>query len=400
MVWPAAAALFFADTKPNNMLAQLAGYTLTRTLPDGLLQGVLTGSYKVYGGVVRDQSGRIVAHLINASNPVSMVSALVSPVRGVFTGLNTYQLYRIGENVNWLLGIAQTGMILSGLSLAVSAAGFGFLGRKVNRIDKKLEELAADLKAIRRFLELQERARLISALRVVRELPRIEDQSIRTQMLINSRQVLGEINEKYRAILLEKLAMDELMPAEEYFILTTLGHARCAAELGMTRQAADDLRESHGVWKRAAQRFVREQVIRDRPQRFFARKYANVLNMGELVGWMDFVEDKEQGYERLDHIRRETSRIPHIDLVSRVPKEEALAIKTARKLVQRDRVLQGYVDQYAYMARTEQKPSQIQQYIEQIPEDRQINGCYVFVTDQIELLPHPAPQLDALPAAP
>ena len=47
------------------MVSELAGFTLTRAIPDSVLTGVLSGSYKIFGGVVRNDAGQIVAHLGN-----------------------------------------------------------------------------------------------------------------------------------------------------------------------------------------------------------------------------------------------------------------------------------------------------------------------------------------------
>lgn len=120
------------------MITELAGFTLARVIPDSVLTGVLSGSYKIFGGVVRDKSGQIVAHLVNAGNPANVLSTLLSPVNTAFSGLNTYQLYRIGADAQKLIGLAQTSMVISGLTLAVSSAGFLFLNNKINKIDKKL----------------------------------------------------------------------------------------------------------------------------------------------------------------------------------------------------------------------------------------------------------------------
>ena len=219
------------------MVSELAGFTLARAIPDSVLTGVLSGSYKIFGGVVRNDAGQIVAHLVNASNSVDLFSTFLSPVNAAFSGLNTFQLYRIGSDVQQLIGLAQASMMISGLTLAVSSAGFLFLNYKINSIDKKLTEMAKDLKFIREFLVRQERARLVSALRVIRELGQIEDISTKNHMLINSRQTLGEIHEKYKSLLIEGEGLKELMPIEEYYTITAVAHALCSAELGMFNQA-------------------------------------------------------------------------------------------------------------------------------------------------------------------
>ena len=362
------------------MISELAGYTLMRSIPDSVLAGVLSGSYKIFGGVIRNDTGQIIAHLVNAGNSVDLVSTFLSPLNTIFSGLNTYQLYRVGVDVQKLIGLAQASMVISGLTLAVSSAGFLFLNNKINKIDKKLEELAADLKYIRKFLELQERARLISALKVIRELGQIEDASTKTQMLINSRQTLGEIHERYKALILEDKSAKELMPIEEYFTITAMGHALCSAELGMYGQAAHDLLESQMTWREATKAFVSEKDFGKEQQRLLGKKYVGHIKSEEIAGWMDFVEDGEIGIDRLDELRSLSPKVD-INIFNIIDKEEAIAIDVARKFVQRDRILQGYVDQYRYYSSLRKKPSEIQEYFNNLPTDSKINECYVFLSN-------------------
>lgn len=363
------------------MISELTGFTLTRAVPDSVLSGIMTGSYKVFGGVVRNDAGQIVAHLVNAGNQAKQLSTFLSPVNAAFSGFNTYQLYRIGADIQQLIGLAKASMVISGLTLAVSSAGFLFLNNKINKIDKKLGEMAADLKYIRTFLELQERARLISALKVIRELGQIDDVSTKMQMLINSRQTLGEIHEKYKALLIKDKNVKELMPVEEYFTITAIGHALCSAELGMYGQAANDLSESQSIWKEAAKSFVREQVMGKEPQRFLTKKYVSHIKSEEIAGWMDFAEGSEVGVDRLDQLRGMSPKLS-VNIRNSIYKEEAVAIDVARKLVQRDRILQGYVDQYDYFSSLKVKPSEVQRYFDSLTDENQINECYVFLANE------------------
>lgn len=186
------------------MISELAGFTLSRTIPDSVLSGVLSGAYKVFGGVVRDNSGRIVAHLINTDLPSNALSAFASPVSAVLSGINTIQLHSLKNAVNEVMTISQATMAISGLSLAVSASSFFVLNAKLNRIDEQLQTMAKEVKSIKAILEVQERSRLITALKTLRELPQITDKEARRQMLINSRQTLGELHEQYKIMLLDE----------------------------------------------------------------------------------------------------------------------------------------------------------------------------------------------------
>jgi len=95
---------------------------------------------------------------------------------------------------------------------------------------------------------------------------------------------------------------------------------------------------------------------------------------------MDFAEGRELGIDRLDQLR-DMSPMININIRNSIDKEEAIAIDVARKLVQRDRVLEGYVDQYRYFSSLKTKPSEVQQYFDSLSEESKINECYVFLSN-------------------
>lgn len=125
------------------MISELAGFTVSRVIPDKCLIGVMTGAYKICGGVIRDNSGQIVAHLINGLNPLN----LPAPVNIALETVNTYQLHKLGKDMidlkesvaaleaatSKILCLAKGTMLLSGLTFAVSAASFIFLYKKLGK---------------------------------------------------------------------------------------------------------------------------------------------------------------------------------------------------------------------------------------------------------------------------
>lgn len=361
------------------MIAELAGFTLTRSIPDKVLLGVLSGGYKVLGGVVRNDMGQIVAHLVHAAPVMSMMSGVFPPLGLAVTAFNTYQLHGIGKDIATLMGLVKGTMMISGLTLAVSSAGFVFLGGKLNRIEGELKAMSADIKSIKVFLEYQERARLISALKALREIN--EDVDTRRQILINSRQTLGEIHEKYKSLLIKDKSVSEFIAAEEYFTITAIGHALCSAELGMCEQAKADLVEAQSVWKVAATTFVDEKVLGSKPQRLLDKKYLSHVSAEQIVQVMDFAKGQESGVSRLDELRGKSSFLD-IRLRKAVQSEEATEIGVARKLVERDKVLLGYVDQYRYLAANKLRPSEVQQYFDSLPTASKIGDGFIFVANE------------------
>ena len=147
----------------------------------------------------------------------------------------------------------------------------------------------------------------------------------------------------------------------------------------MHDQATNDLSESQSIWKEAARSFVREKVMGENPQRFLKKKYVKHIKSEEIAGWMDFAEDRETGIDRLDELRGRSPRVD-VNIFNSIDKEEAITIGVARKLVQRDRILKGYVDQYSFFSKLKIKPSEVQQYFDSLSEENEVNGCYILVS--------------------
>jgi len=365
------------------MISELAGYTLSRTIPDSTLLGVLSGSYKIYGGVIRNETGQIVSHLVNAQLPNIISSTILAPASGLISAFNTYQLHNIGTNVKVIMGLAQNTMILSGLTLAASAAGFLFLNRRLNKVDEKLGELAKDINYIKQFLELNERSRLATALNTISALNEVENENTRHSLLISCRQTLGEINEKYKMLMLNKHHVNDILPIEEYYTATALGHALCSAELGMYEQAANDIKTFHANWNLSVRNFVNESVLSKNPQRLLSDQYSKKISSQEIFSWIDFAKEEERGIDQLDDLRFLKYR-PRI--FSKPSQDEIRSIEVARKLVARNEIIQGYSDQYRYYASIKKKPSELQKYFDSLSADASNEGIYMFHlnTDQSE----------------
>ncbi|HEX8601085.1 MAG TPA: hypothetical protein VF774_00430 [Pseudoduganella sp.] len=366
------------------MLTELPGLVLSRTIPSDCLMGIATGAYKIYGGVIRDSSGQIVAHLVN--NSASLLGA--SPLSALVEAVNTVQLYKIGQSVAnletataQLINLAQGTAILSGLTLAVSVGGFGLLLSRLTRLEKKLGELAKDVKAIHSFLQSQERAALNNALQTLSVLTREQDEKIRIPLLVNARQAIGTIHQRYRDQLRGANAIEEVLAIEEYFSTTALSHALCTAELGMQSAAATELNGAHLFWREEVRRISKTLILCD-PQRFLTSAHKNVKTE-ELVDWLDFAHDSQHGIGWIDVLREQSSSF-------RLPKFGTdttgdMAIDLIRKFHARDKVFAGYTAQYQYLAKHGIFPSEHQQYVERLGRSGTVNGCHVLLSREYRL---------------
>ena len=128
------------------------------------------------------------------------------------------------------------------------------------------------------------------------------------------------------------------------------------------------------------QSFIDKQIINKDPERFLTRKYANHIKSEEIVDWLEFVEKSGKGLDRLDDLRAAS---PMINLFSSISQEEILGLDVTRKLIERDKVLQGYVSQYEYYASIKKRPSEVQRYLDNLPTDEQVSDCYMFISKDL-----------------
>jgi len=270
-------------------------------------------------------------------------------------------------------------MILSGLTLAVSAASFVFLHKKLAKIDEKLNELAKDVKAIRFFLKSQEKASLTTALKTLSGIGPTLDDNTRIPLLVNARQTLGEIHERYRDQILHLNRIQDVIAIEEYFSITALGHAMCSAELDMLSNAASDLEDAYDTWRTATRRITADMIIRNDPERFLFSAYAAHAKTDEIIDWMDFTHGTDKGIEWIDDLRGKTSalRLPQFKLNN----TDKMEIEIIRKLTARDRIYDGYKAQYRYLQSIASRPSKIQSYFDSLNEDDRIEDCFLLVAD-------------------
>ena len=307
--------------------------------------------------------------------------------------VNSFQLYKVGRDLKELkeslgalqavtseiLGLAKGTMFLSGLTLSVSAAGFVFLYKKLGKVDEKLADIAKDVKAIRSFLETREKASLSSALKTLSGIEPTLDDKTRIPLLVDARQTLGEIHERYREQLLYVSRIDDVLPIEEYYSITALAHAMCSAELDMLNNAVSDLDDSFETWVNATRRISKDLVLKNDPERLLFSAYANHARTDEIIDWMDFAHGTDKGMDWIDELRTNAStiRLPQFKL----DKKDVMELEVIRKFTSRNRIYSGYTSQYRYFHSCNYRPSQVQEYFDSLGEDNLVQGCHLLVSN-------------------
>ena len=391
----------------------IPGLMLARTLPPEVLYRLITGQYKLYGGVVRgapgtEIAGQIIRHLIPVGGQL-ITDPMFGPINMGLQAVNAVQLHRLSGQVKALtmvtqqvLQVANATMMLSGLNLAVSLVGFTVINQQINRLDARLNEIQQEVKAIRAFLDLKERSELKAALRNLTTAMNLDNSDNRHALLFNAKNILLPISIKYQELLTQADNLEAGLAYEEYFCLTTLAHVRCVAELGMLDVAHQELQESRETWQTQARRIANQFILGDSPERFLYSDFAQVLPTAALVEYLDFAAGDEKRYDRLDELRGKmaryytadlgtevtrrasgvvsavsrfygTSAIPNFDLVS----DKARRLPALAKLAARNNVIEGYVAQYQLMANINLPPSQLEAQIKQLPAKAAVDGFFI-----------------------
>lgn len=366
------------------MVESLLNLTVTRAIPPDVMTGLMTGQFKLHGGVIRgaagtQDAGQIIRHLLPVTEQ-TIGTSILAPIPKALGAVNTYQLHGISGQVNALtattqqvLQIATGTMVLSGLNLAVTAVGFVVLNEKLKRLEGHLNEIQQEVRAIRTLMELEERARLGAALRDLLNIVAIKNFDDRREMLFNSKNMLAPINLKYKELLAGADTIETAMAYEEYFCITSLAHARCLAELKMLEMANRDLEEASTFWKKQAQRIANEFLLGDNPERFLYSDFAQDVPVYVLVEWLDFAYQEEKGYGWIDELRGQnrswydnrfsvrkiTSNIRNRNVkLSEIEQHREEVIPAFQKLVARSNVLEGYKAQYGLLEANDVTPSE------------------------------------------
>lgn len=373
------------------MVESLLNLTVTRAIPSEVLMGLMTGQFKLFGGVIRGSpgtpyAGQIIRHLLPVTTQPSD-APLLAPISRALGAVNTYALHNLfGQAAamqQQVLQIATSTMALSGLNLAVTAVGFAVLYEKLKSLDGELKGMQQEVKAIRALMEMEERSKLGDALRDLSNVDKIKKKPEQLHdVLLNSKNVLGPINLKYKELLEGADILETAMAYEEYYCFTSLAHARCWAELGNLDMAYQDLEEASEFWTKQAQRIAKNILLSDSPERFLFSDFAQDVPVSVLVEWLDFAYQEEKGYGCIDDLRGKTrpwysqddysvtkgfpsigkmfSRTTKADKLLAINKDRKRVIPSFQKLVARSNVFEGYKAQYELLKANNVTPSEFE----------------------------------------
>lgn len=116
-----------------------------------LIEGLLNGSLKRFGGVVRDASnGQIVKHLLEAPSTSNLLMRAPMPnllggvgslIDGIGHGVTIHKLNQVQHTLSSVLQVSQVAAAASVLNLGVSVAGFIYMGYKLNQLQNSMAKI-------------------------------------------------------------------------------------------------------------------------------------------------------------------------------------------------------------------------------------------------------------------
>ncbi len=190
--------------------------TLARELPNvpGLEEGIISGKYKVWGGVVRlakgqEGAGQIVGHLVIPNNAAEMADKL----QGQLGALQSLQAANLA---------------MSGLNLAVSAAGFAIVCDKLNKISGVLSQHTQKLDTLIELAQKQDlRNTFIDAARFG-GLIKSARQFSETGEFEQLKSLVPQINEQYEFT--KFLLLDATRAAANDGFITAIDEVECLSD--------------------------------------------------------------------------------------------------------------------------------------------------------------------------
>lgn len=410
-------------------LSPILGGSVIRQVPQDTLLGLLSRQYTLHGGVVRmspgtAQAGQIVRHLIIPRSSTALQSALEpvpSPLLG-HVGLrgaagSAFQGGAIDTVANQeLLSAVSATMKLSTLNLAVSAVGFAVMYAKLDKIDRQMRYIAADVKAIRDLMERRERAELKAALDTLSKVPQIADRDVHRELVLAARSTVSVKKNQFAEMFEHVETAEAAGTYEEYYTIAALANARCFAEVGELHLAVRELEHAVTFRNEQAARIARDVLLASNSARFLHSEFVDILPLTTLEQVLDFAHGEAGGIAWIDTLRAELGPYHRIedadtgdkpadgrmesfrrvsgglsrkitgagralitsdsDPVARARDLDTIAPTLVRFAASAD-VLDGYVDQYRLMAEHDVTPTELERQLAAVGEDMTADGFVI-----------------------
>lgn len=316
-----------------------AGFTVLRQVPAEYWAGIASKLYTVHGGVIRDQGGRILAHLVlpAASAPLQLVPGL----NLIPELIEAYQLSVLNENVLRAVSWSMAATAVSGLGLAVSLASVVYIGKQLSRIDGHIAE-------VKEWQRDAAEGKLKAALADLVHAGKASDPATRRHLMLSAKTAFAALAHLYRSRAVAATKLHEVEIFEDYAATAMLGAVLCASDSGLHESACDDMRTYRAEWSTMARAQTRRLLQLDNAEQLLDSRYVSALPTAALVDVLDFAHQQQRGLGWIDELRTAYGHVAA--LRSNIRSIDEAAIRYARKLQARNEVLGGYCSHFEFLA--------------------------------------------------
>ena len=295
--------------------------TLVRTINESpeIIEGLVKGTLKLWGGVIRrtagqDGAGQIVAHIIFPDNPKDMesgisqlqqamnqhYSTLQSSMNSMQSGIDSIQqqlqtgLSSIQSSMQVLQGLQVANLALSGLNLAVSVAGFAIVCQKLNAISKTLESHTEKLNIIINYLskaqqkdDIRDQAAFISLFKSLKQYSDVKDfnmvkslePQLRYQFELNKLLLVNALNSNNSSM---ELPFDTIKQLHKRFVYLGMAVAFVASRTASNDHAFEILNEVEETLTSISEQLVASTMSAEVLKSLSKNEFSNIKSIVSL----------------------------------------------------------------------------------------------------------------------
>ncbi len=302
-----------------------------------ILEGLKTGLYAIYGGVIRvtkgnDKAGSIIAHLKfpgNAEQTAESIEKLKSSLSNIQGGIDTLQ-----NSLGTLQNLQYANIALAGLNLAVSAAGFAIVCKKLNNIEsilhthtEKLDTLLslaldAQLKA-----SFQQTARFNAVITTARQFVEMNDyEQLKT--------LIRPFNEQYEftSLILKNCArsandptfltsLPELSLLQERFMHLGICLSYIQQKINAPKYAIETMQKMQNDWLEINETIV--ETLTSSPETIHALTQHNA---GSIRSFLDYRKERISGIEYQTNLLILAEKRPELTQVINAESDDILLL--------------------------------------------------------------------------
>jgi hypothetical protein len=280
------------------------GLTVAREIPLHAVAGLVSGAYSLHGGVVRDVSGRIVAHLLTPG-PIDLIKGLVPGLDVLSSLVGNRQIYLMAKDlsevrlaISSVLSISAAGSVLSGLGLVATVAGFAFLNRRIGEVQRRVEKIG-------QVMAVQQLAVLKGATDNLRHAELTLDSETRRGLLLDAKRDFAQCSHFYGDQYANAVAIEEAAVMGDCYALSAVGTSTALSELGMYDVAAVDFEGQVERWTPLSRAHVLREFVGENRYRLIHEELVERLPAEELVQTLDFAYEDQKAWGWIDKLRKE-----------------------------------------------------------------------------------------------